>query len=66
MRGDRRLVKEAERRGEGAKEDERFIDVVMPGDYLYIRLRRMIVSRGLSTYSLYRFYDFEVSGHTSW
>jgi hypothetical protein len=47
MRGDRRLVKEAERKGEGAKEDERFIDVVMPGDYLYIRLRRMIVSRGV-------------------
>jgi hypothetical protein len=38
MRGDRRLVKEAERRGEGAKEDERFIDVVMPGDYLHIRV----------------------------
>ncbi|MCL7386784.1 MAG: hypothetical protein LZ166_04575 [Thaumarchaeota archaeon] len=34
----RRLAEEAERRGGEAKEDEKFIDVTMPGDYLHIRI----------------------------
>jgi len=34
----RRLAEEARRRGGEAKEDERFIDVTVPGDYLHIRV----------------------------
>jgi hypothetical protein len=34
----RRLAEEAKRRGGEAKEDERFIDVTVPGDYLHIRV----------------------------